>query len=103
MIDRLVEIEQKDLPKLQKYYSSNDSKSFVAYTTITNYMNWFEQEPNMKHVKFFCLNGDFSGGTFALTVSFWDFTENLNENENKHNFRIDGLLMLTQSVNFMKI
>lgn len=31
------------------------------------------------------------------------YCENLNENENNHNFRIVGSLMLTQSVVFMKI
>lgn len=72
MSDYLVEIESKDLPKLQKFYSSKESKSCIAFTTIANYINWFEQESNIKHVKFYCLNGDFSDGTFALVVRFLD-------------------------------
>lgn len=68
MTDRLVEIERKDLPSLKNLYNPDGSKSYIAFTTIDNYMRWFEQDPNVKHIKVFCLNGDFSDGTFVLTV-----------------------------------
>lgn len=73
MTDHLVEIEQKDWPNLKNLYTSNDSKNYIAYTTIDNYIRWFEQDPNIKHVHFYCLNGDFSDGTFVVTVSFFFF------------------------------
>lgn len=67
--DSLVQIEQKDLPILKELYAPDGIKNYIAFTTIDNYIRWFEQDPNIKHVNFFCLNGDFSDGTFVVTVS----------------------------------
>lgn len=69
MTDYLVEIAQKDWPSLKQIYFPDDPKKHVAYTTIDNYIRWFEQDPNVKHIKFFCLNGDYSDGTFVVIVS----------------------------------
>lgn len=69
MTDRLVEVARKDLPALKSLYNANGSKSYIAYTTIDNYIQWFQQDPDVKHIKVFCLNGDFSDGTFVITVS----------------------------------
>lgn len=69
MADELIEIDRKDLMKLKNLYISDESKNYTAFTTIDNYIRWFEQNPNVKHIKFFCLNGDFSDGTFVMTVS----------------------------------
>lgn len=68
MVDRLVEIERKDWPVLKELYKPDGKKSYVAYITIDTYIRWFEQDPELKHVTFFCLNGDFSDGTFVVTV-----------------------------------
>lgn len=68
MTDQLVEIERKDWPKLKNLYTPDGSRSYIAYTTIDNYIRWFEQDPNVKDIKFLCLNGDFSDGTFVVTV-----------------------------------
>lgn len=68
MTDKLVEIEFKDLQNLKNLYIPDGTKSYIAYTTIDNYIRWIEQDPNVKLVKFFCLNGDFSDGTFVVTV-----------------------------------
>lgn len=65
----LAEIGRKDLPILLNLYKRNDLKHYIAYTTIENYIRWIEQDVNDKNVKFFCLNGDFSDGTFVVTVS----------------------------------
>lgn len=69
MTDQIVEINRKDWPKLKELYTPDGVKSYIAYTTIDNYIRWFDQDPNTKHVKFYCLNGDFSDGTFVVTVS----------------------------------
>ena len=68
-MDQLTEIEPKDCQKLKNLYTPDGSKSYIAYTTIDNYIRWFEQDPNVKHVKIFSLNGDFSDGTFVVTVN----------------------------------
>lgn len=69
MTDYLVEIAQKDWKNLKNLYIPDDSKCYIAYTTIDNYIRWFEQDPNVKHIKIFSLNGDFSDGTFVVTVN----------------------------------
>lgn len=70
MADRLVEIQYSDLPALKKLYTPDGSKSYIAYMTIDIYTRWLEQDPDeSKYIKFFCLNGDFSDGTFIVTVS----------------------------------
>lgn len=68
MTDQLVEINPKDLQNLKTLYTPDGLKSYIAYMTIDNYIRWFEQNPNVKHIKFFSLNGDFSDGTFVVTV-----------------------------------
>lgn len=68
--DKLTKIDKQDLPLLKKLYTPNGKKSYTAYTTIDTYIGWFEQDPNLQsHISFFSLNGDFSRGTFVVTVS----------------------------------
>lgn len=69
MSDHLVEIEQKEWPKLRDLYKAKGSNRCIAYMTISNYIRWFEKDPNLKHIKFYSLNGDFSDGSFIVIVS----------------------------------
>lgn len=71
MADRLAKIAIIDLPKLRDLYKSQaDVKTNgISVTTIQNYIDWFAQDPNLAHVDFYCLNEDFSDGTFAVIVS----------------------------------
>lgn len=74
MSDCLEEIRRNDWAKLRDLYALDGSRSYLAYTAIDNYIRWLEQNPALKHIKFYCLNGDFSDGTFAIIVSFeFDF------------------------------
>lgn len=70
MADRLTEIDRKDLPVLRDLYNPGSSRSYTAYVTIDTYIRWFQQDPNIKHLKIYCLNGDFSRGTFVVTVNY---------------------------------
>lgn len=68
--DRLVEITRKDLEILKKLYALNaNAQNYVSYTTIENYLRWFEKDSYLKHIKVYCLNGNFSDGTFVIIVS----------------------------------
>lgn len=67
--DRLVEISRENLPTLKSLYISNGKKNYVSFMAIDNYIRWFEQDPSLKHVKIYSLNGDFSDGTFIITVN----------------------------------
>lgn len=73
MEDRITEINIKDLPLLRDLYAPDDTgytKSHSAFVTIDIYIRWIQQDPNVKHVQFFCLNDNFSSGTFVAVVSF---------------------------------
>lgn len=69
MTDQLVEISPKNLPILRDLYEPDGKKSYIAYATICNYIRWIEKDSNIKHVKIYCLNGDYSDGTFVATVN----------------------------------
>lgn len=71
-VDRLVEIQQRDLLTLRNMYTSSEvgSKTHIAYETIDTYIRWLEKDPIANnYIKFYCLNGDFSDGTFIVIVS----------------------------------
>lgn len=74
MENKLTEINQRDLPLLQSLYNPNEPDGYIAYTTIDTYIRWFEQNPSLNHdkIKFYSLNGDFSHGTFIVTVSYME-------------------------------
>lgn len=69
--DHLVEMQQEDLRILKEMHAAKDgSKTSIAFITIDIYMQWIEKDPNeSKDIKFYCLNGDFSDGTFIVMVS----------------------------------
>lgn len=69
MIDQLIKIDRKDLPLLRDLYKPGGLRSYTAYVTIDTYIRWIEQDPNIKYLTFYCLNGDLSHGTFVVTVS----------------------------------
>lgn len=72
MLDQITEIDLRDLPLLRDLFATAacySSKNYSAYITIDTYIRWFQQDPMVKYVTFYCLNGDFSRGTFIVIVS----------------------------------
>lgn len=72
MVDKITEINIKDLPLLRDLYkldSSDKSKNYTTYITIDTYIRWFQQGLDINCVKFYCLNGNFTRGTFVVVVS----------------------------------
>lgn len=69
MEDFVVEIVQKERHILRDLYAQNKKEHYLAYATIENFIQLIDQNQNEKHVKLFCLNGDFSDGTFIAIVS----------------------------------
>lgn len=68
--DRLVEIQRSDLHILRDLHAAkSDCRVSIALATIGNYIQWLEDPNESKYVKFYCLNGDFSDGTFIVVVS----------------------------------
>lgn len=73
MDNKLTQINQKDFPILKNLYNPNDPKTYTGHSTVDTYIRWFQQNPHDTEkndkIKFYCLNDDFSRGTFAITVS----------------------------------
>lgn len=70
MEDKLTEINKNELGLLRDLYDSERfEKNYMSFMAIDNYMSWFKQNPGIKHIRFFCLNGNLSNGTFIVTVS----------------------------------
>lgn len=67
--DFISEISQADLPKLRDLYLRDWPDNIIGYSTVNNYIRWLEKHLNIANLKFYCLNGDFSDGTFAIVVS----------------------------------
>lgn len=84
MSDKLVEIFRNDLPALKAIFKSNGAKNYIGCVTIQNYIRSFKQNPKVDDVRIYCLNGDFSDGTFVVTVNreigviFCDFSIGFN-------------------------
>lgn len=73
MENKLTEISRNDLPRLKRLYNPNEPNHYSGYLTVDTYIRWFEQNPNdasiNDQINFYCMNGDWSRGTFVVTVS----------------------------------
>lgn len=67
--DCLIEVPRQDWPKLRDLYIPGKSRSYIAYTALESYIQWITLDADVKHVKVYALNGDFSDGTFAIIVN----------------------------------
>lgn len=76
MADRMVRIDSfEKLNYLKESYQRN-AETYITYIVIKGYIGWMEQDPTIKNLNFFSLNGDISDGTFVVIVS-QDFCVNL--------------------------
>lgn len=73
MEDRLAEISIDGLKRLRDLYNPDGIKSYTTFVTIDTYLRWNEQNPRSKdeNIKFYCLNGNISDGTFLVIVSLF--------------------------------
>lgn len=70
MKDCAVKMDKNQLKILQQLYKQkNETKYFISQMAIDNFIKWYDQDPNVDYVHFFCLNGDISDGTFIVIVS----------------------------------
>lgn len=67
----ITEISREDLPKLRDLYNRSDPSTILGYGVIENYLRWFQLNPDYNDAKFYCLNENWTDGTFiALVRSF---------------------------------
>lgn len=69
ILNKLVKIGKSEYFALRDMYYPFRSTSHIGYSTMDNYIRWFEQDPNIQNVAVYCLNGDYSDGTFVAIVS----------------------------------
>lgn len=67
--NQLVEIPHEELSILRDMYLKDWPNNLNGYYTIDNFIRWLEKESNIKNLKFYSLNGDYSDGTFLIVVS----------------------------------
>lgn len=68
-MSRLVEIPSSEWPRLQEKFVADWPKEFCGYYLVDNYIRWIQQEPHIKNLAFYSLDGDWSDGTFCVVVS----------------------------------
>lgn len=77
MENTLVKVDRNDWHILRNMYEKSGEEYYLTYAVIDNFIQLFEQDQNVKHVNLFCLNGDYSDGTFVMIVSIKIFHLNI--------------------------
>ncbi|CAD7092441.1 unnamed protein product [Hermetia illucens] len=68
MADKLVDIPIQDLTSLRDLYREDWPKYSIGYGTVDTYVRWLNKDPNIPHIRILSLNGDWSDGTFIITI-----------------------------------
>lgn len=70
MADFASKVDRAFWPKLRDKFAPSHSESFLGFSTIDFYIRFFQSEPDLPEaaVEIYCLNCDWSDGTFALVV-----------------------------------
>ena len=67
--DELVLIPQNDWPLLRDLYESNWPENLVGFSTIDNYIRWYQKDPEIKNLSIYSLNGNWRvDGIFLVVV-----------------------------------
>lgn len=70
--DKLQEVPRDDLPKLRSMFLRDWPNHCLGYGTLQNYEHWYKKDPNYSDGRVYCLNGDWSDGSFMVIVSFYN-------------------------------
>jgi hypothetical protein len=65
----LCQISSDKWPELRDKFLINWPTNILGYYTIDNFIRWIQKQPDVKHLQLYCLNGDWSDGTFVAIVS----------------------------------
>jgi hypothetical protein len=68
-MDRLCEIPKESLLELRDLYDQDWPQNYNGYCLIDNYIRWYQSQPEIRHLKIYCLNDDWTDGTFVIVVS----------------------------------
>lgn len=69
MQDKICEIPAEKWAELRDFFLPNWPRNIYAYNLLENYIRWLEKDPNIKNLKVYSLNDDWSDGTFVVVVS----------------------------------
>jgi hypothetical protein len=68
-MDQLIEIPKDSLVQLRDLFKKDWPKNHVGFYTVDNYIRWLQKEGEIKNLKIYSLNGDWSDGTFLVVVT----------------------------------
>lgn len=69
MEDQAVKIDSKNWSEIRKLYLPETAETILGLSTLSNYIRWNEREAPISNLTIYCLNGDWSDGTFVVLVS----------------------------------
>lgn len=69
MQDKICEIPAEKWAELRDLFLPNWPRNIYAYNLLENYIRWLAKDPNIKNLKMYSLNDDWSDGTFVVVVS----------------------------------
>lgn len=67
--DRICEIPVDQWPALRDKFKVDWPKHLTGYCTVDNFIRWAQFQPDIKNLHLYCLNDDWSDGTYAAIVS----------------------------------
>lgn len=79
MNDSAIKIDKNEWKNLRDLFALGKSESFLAYCTVDYFIRFLEIVPDCRddQIEAFCLNGDWSDGTFVIVVSQFHFSYHL--------------------------
>ncbi|XP_052896513.1 uncharacterized protein LOC128303563 [Anopheles moucheti] len=76
--DQLCIIPPNEWNELRDLYCENWPEHHMAYTTIDNYIRWYEKDSSIKHLTIYCLNGSWRiDGTYLVVDRYQLFAYSL--------------------------
>lgn len=69
--NQLVKVNHADWPALRDLYQSDWPEHFLGFSTVDTFIRWTEQQPDIKNLAIYSLNGNWADGTFVCVVNIY--------------------------------
>lgn len=69
--NQLVKVNHADWPALRDLYRSDWPEHFLGFSTVDTFIRWTEQQPDIKNLAIYSLNGNWADGTFVCVVNIY--------------------------------
>lgn len=81
MQDKICEIPTDKWPELRDLFLPDWPRNIYAYNLLENYIRWLGKDPNIKNLKIYALNDDWSDGTFVVVDRYQLFLNTMDDNQ----------------------